>query len=352
MSIISERRKSKAETLPTVSKTRPARRRPIEAALLNSRLLRVKATELPRRRFLHLAVGAAAVPATSRVARAQAYPTRPITLIVGFAAGSLTDVVARVMAERMRASLGQPIIVENVSGADGSVGTGRAARARPDGYTIELGTLPTHVLNGAFYSLRYDVLNDFVPISLLDTTPFVLFARKDLPARDANELIAWSNPNKASMGVSSASGRLLAAFFQKETGTQFALVPYRGNAAGMQDLLAGQIDLFYGTPDQLPLMRARRIKAYAATSDTRLELAPEIPTFGEIGLPTLSYSTWHGLFAPKGTSRDVIDTLNRAVVEALADPTVRVRLADGGIEIPARDQQTPEALAFVARQSG
>jgi tripartite-type tricarboxylate transporter receptor subunit TctC len=211
------------------------------------------------------------------MASGQAYPTRPITLIVGFAAGSFTDVVARVMAERMRAWLGQPVIVENVSGADGSVGTGRAARARPDGYTIELGTLPTHVLNGAFYSLRYDVLNDFVPISLLDTNPFFLFARKDLPARDANELIAWSNPNKASMGVSSASGRLLAAFFQKETGTQLALAPYRGNAPAMQDLLAGQIDLLYGTPDQLSLMRAG-IKAYAVTSDTRMAVAPDIPT--------------------------------------------------------------------------
>ena len=271
--------------------------------------------------------------------------------MVAFAAGSGTDFVARVMAERMRASLGQPIIVENVRGADGSVGTGRAARARPDGYTIELGTLPTHVLNGVFYSLRYDVLNDFVPISLLDTSPFVLFARKDLPARDVNELIAWSkaNPNKASMGVSSASGRLLAAFFQKETGTQFALVPYRGNAAGMQDLLAGQIDLFYGTPDQLPLMRARRIKAYAATSDTRLELAPEIPTFGEIGLPTLSYSTWHGLFAPKGTSRDVIDRLNRAVVEALADAAVRSRLVDFGAEVVPRARQVPEILGALVK---
>jgi len=149
----------------------------------------------PRRQFLRMAVGAAAVPATSRIAMAQAYPTRPITLIVGFAAGSFTDVVARVVAERMRASLGQPIIVENVSGADGSVGTGRAARARPDGYTIELGTLSTHVLNGAFYSLRYDVLNDFVPISLLGAGPFVLFARKDMPARDVNELIAWLKAN-------------------------------------------------------------------------------------------------------------------------------------------------------------
>ena len=303
----------------------------------------------PRRRFLSLAAGAAVLPAVSRVARAQAYPTRPITLIVAFAAGSGTDFVARVMAERMRASLGQPIIVENVSGADGSVGTGRAARARPDGYTIEVGTLSTHVLNGAVYSLRYDVLNDFVPISLLDTNPFVLFARKDLPARDANELIAWSNPNKASMGVSSASGRLLAAFFQKETGTQLALVPYRGNALAMQDLLAGQIDLLYGTPDQLPLMRAGRIKAYAATSDMRLELAPETPTFSEIGLPTLSYSAWHGLFAPKGTSRDVIDRLNRAVVEALADAAVRSRLVDFGAEVVPRARQVPEILGALVK---
>ena len=195
VTIIGERRKSRAETLPTVSKTRPTRRRPIEPALLQGRLLRVKATELPRRRFLHLAAGAAAVPATSRIAMAQAYPTRPISLIVGFAAGSSTDIVARVMAERMRASLGQPIIVENVSGADGSVGIGRAARARPDGYTIALGSLATHVLNGAFYSIRYDVLNDFVPISLLATSPFVLFARQDMPARDVNELIAWLKAN-------------------------------------------------------------------------------------------------------------------------------------------------------------
>ena len=296
----------------------------------------------PRRRFLSLAAGAAVLPAVSRVARAQAYPTRPITLIVAFAAGSGTDFVARVMAERMRASLGQPIIVENVSGADGSVGTGRAARARPDGYTIEVGTLSTHVLNGAVYSLRYDVLNDFVPISLLGANPFVLFARKDMPARDVNELIAWLkiNPNKASVGIISSGFRLLSAVFQKETGTKLTLVPYRGTVPELQDVIAGQIDLFFDGPVRLPLVRAGRIKAYAATSHMRLELAPEIPTFGEIGLPTLSHSPWMGLFAPKGTSRDVIDTLNRAVVEALADPTVRVRLADGGIEIPARDQQT------------
>jgi tripartite-type tricarboxylate transporter receptor subunit TctC len=273
-------------------------------------------------------------------------------MIVAFAAGSGTDLVARVMAERMRASLGQPIIVENVSGADGSVGTGRAARARPDGYTIEVGTSATHVLNGAFYSLRYDVLNDFVPISLLATGPSVLFARKDLPAKDVTELIAWlkANPNTVSVGNVSAGDRLLTAFFQKETGTKFTLVPYRGKPPQIQDAIAGQIDLFFDGPVQLPLVRAGRIKAYAATSDMRLELAPEIPTFGEIGLPTLSsYSTWFGLFAPKGTSRDVIDRLNRAVVEALADAAVRSRLVDFGSQVVPRAQQAPEILGALVK---
>ena len=252
----------------------------------------------------------------------------------------------------MRASLGQPIIIENLGGADGSVGAARVARARPDGYTIEVGTSATHVLNGAFYSLRYDVLNDFVPISLLATGPSVLFARKDLPAKDVTELIAWlkANPNTVSVGNVSAGDRLLTAFFQKETGTKFTLVPYRGKPPQIQDAIAGQIDLFFDGPVQLPLVRAGRIKAYAATSDMRLELAPEIPTFGEIGLPTLSsYSTWFGLFAPKGTSRDVIDRLNRAVVEALADAAVRSRLVDFGAEVVPRARQAPEILGALVK---
>jgi tripartite-type tricarboxylate transporter receptor subunit TctC len=304
-----------------------------------------------RRKFLQLAAVAVALPAASRVARAQAYPARPITMIVGFAAGASMDVVGRLLAEGMRGTIGQPIIIENVSGADGSVGTARAARARPDGYTIALGSLATHVLNGAFYSLRYDVLDDFMPISLLATNPFVLFARKDMPARDVNELIAWlkANPNKVSAGIVSASNRLLTAVLQKETGTKLTIVPYRANASQLQDAIAGQIDLFFATPVELPLVRAGRIKAYAGTGDVRLELAPEIPTFGEIGLPTLSYSTWYGLFAPKGTSRDVIDTLNGAVVEALADAAVRSRLVELGFELFPIEQQTPEALAAIQK---
>src|SRR5262249_9635662 len=246
--------------------------------------------KLPRRQFLHLAAAAAALPAVSRIAWAQTYPTRPITMIVPFPPGASTDAIARVLAERMRGALGQPIIIENVSGAGGSIGTSRAARAKPDGYTIDLGLGSTHVLNGAFYSLSYDVLNDFAPISLLSATAIILYARKTMPAKDLRELIDWlrANPNKASAGIAIATYHLLTAFFQKETATQFTLVPYRGNALAVQDLVAGQIDLSFLTPDMLPLMRAGSMKAYAVTSDTRLALAPDIPTFGEMGLSALS----------------------------------------------------------------
>jgi len=305
----------------------------------------------PRRQFLRLAVGAAAVPAVSRIAWAQAYPTRPITMIVSAAAGSATDLTGRLVADRMRASLGQPIIIENVGGADGSIGVGRAARARPDGYTIDLGFQGNHVLNGAVYSLQYDVLKDFAPISPLVRSSNVLFARKTMPAKNLNELIAWlkANPNKASAAVTAVGPRLVAAFFQKETGTQFTLVPYRGNAPAAQDLAAGQIDLWFGGPDQLPLMRAGSIKGYAVTSDQRMAVASDIPTFAEMGLPTLSFSNWMGLFAPKGTPKDTIEKLNGAAVDALADQTVRSRLADLGQEIFTREQQTPEALGALQK---
>jgi tripartite-type tricarboxylate transporter receptor subunit TctC len=334
-----------------VSKSRRTQRRPLDAAILRRRPLRVSATKLPRRQFLHLAAGAAALPAASRIAKAQNYPTRPITMIVSNPAGGQTDAIGRVMAERMRGSLGQPIIIENVSGADGSIGTGRAARARPDGYTIKLGLKAEHVLNGAFYALPYDVLNDFAPISLLATTHPVLLARKTMPAKDLRELTNWlkANPNKASAGIATSSLNLVTAFFQKETGTQFTFVPYRGLAPATQDLVAGQIDLLFAAPDALPLMRAGSIKAYAVASETRLALAPNIPTFGETGLPAVSYSGWFGLFAPKGTPRDIISKVNLAAVEALADPAVRSRLVDLGMDIFPREQQTPEALGALQK---
>jgi tripartite-type tricarboxylate transporter receptor subunit TctC len=308
--------------------------------------------KLRRRTFLQFAGAAAAAPAISQVATAQTtYPTRPITMIVPTAAGGSADTTARIMAEAMKGALGQPVIIENVTGADGSLGTGRAARALPDGYTIDFGLMSTHALNGAFYSLTYDVLNDFAPISPLVTNSLVLFARKTMPATDLKELIAWlkANPNKASAGIPAVGNRLVAVFFQKETGTHFTIVPYRGNAPALQDLVAGQIDLFVGTPEALSLTRTGSIKAYAVASHTRLAIAPDIPTFAEMGVPSVVLSGWWGLFAPRGTPKDIIGKLNAAALEAMAKPTVRTRLTDLGLEIFSREQQTPEALGAMQK---
>lgn len=207
----------------------------------------------PRRTFLQLAAGVAALPTVSRIARAQPYPARPISMIVPFPAGGPADLIGRVVAERMKRTLGQTIIIENVGGADGNTGTGRVARAKPDGYTIGLGHLSTHVLNGAFYSLPYDVLNDFVPISPLLKNSGILYAKKTLPAKDLNELIVWLrvNPDKAAAATFTSTSKLLFAYFRKETGTQFSLVPYRGGAPAMQDLIAGQIDLLFSAPARM-----------------------------------------------------------------------------------------------------
>jgi tripartite-type tricarboxylate transporter receptor subunit TctC len=307
--------------------------------------------KLPRRTFLQFAAAVATAPATSRTASAQAYPTRPITLIVPFPAGGPTDVVARVVAERMGRALGQAVVIENVSGADGSIGLGRVARAKPDGYTIDLGSISAHVLNGAVYALPYDVLHDFAPISPVVTDWYILFARKTLPAKDFPELIAWlkANQDKASAGVGAVGPKMVTAFFQRETATRVAMVPYRGTAPRVQDLMAGQIDLSFGEPDQLPLARSGTIKAYAVTSDARLAIAPDIPTFAELGLPAFSFSSWIGLFAPSSTPRDIIRRLNAAAVDALADPSARARLTDLGFEIFPREHQTPEALGALQK---
>jgi tripartite-type tricarboxylate transporter receptor subunit TctC len=307
--------------------------------------------KLPRRRFLHLAAGAAALPAASSIARAQTYPTRPITMIVPFPPGGTTDVVARIMAERMKMSLGQSIIIENVSGANGSTGVGRAARATPDGYTIDMGQWGTHVVNGAIYTLRYDLVGDFEPIAPIVTIPLVLYARKAMPGNDLTELIAWlkANPDKASHATATAGLHALGALFQKETGTRFQFVPYRGEAPATQDLIAGQIDLMWNSSNNLTQVRAGSIKAYVVTSKTRLTIAPDIPTADEAGLPGLSFSSWYGLFAPKGTPKNITDNLNAAAVGALADPAVRQRFTDIGLEVFPRDQQTSQALGALVK---
>jgi tripartite-type tricarboxylate transporter receptor subunit TctC len=257
--------------------------------------------KIARRRVLRLAASAAALPALSRMARAQAYPTRPITMIVPLAAGGTFDALARILAERMGLSLRQPIIIDNVGGADGSIGAGRAARARPDGYTIDLGFLGNHVLNGGVYSLTYDVLNDFSPIVPLTTLPGILVARKSLLAKDLNELIDWlkANPNKLSAGSTTLASRLLLILLQKETGTQLTIVPYRGIAPARQDLVAGQIDLLIDVPDSLPLVQTGGIKAYAVLGDARLETASDIPTFRELGCPLFPCQHGWGFSRPE-----------------------------------------------------
>jgi tripartite-type tricarboxylate transporter receptor subunit TctC len=301
-----------------------------------------------RRMFLASFVFAAAFGNVA-IAAEHFYPSRPITMIVPFAAGGPTDTIARILAEHMRVSLGQPVILENVTGAAGSIGVGRVARAAGDGYTLVIGVWGTHVLNGAIYPLQYDLLKDFEPISLLASNPMVIVAKKVMPAKDLMELIAWlkANPDKASAGTTGTGGasHVAAILFQKETGTRFQFVPYRGLAPAMQDLVAGQIDMMIDNPaTSLPQARAGTIKAYATTAKARLAAAPDIPTADEAGLPGFNVLQWTALWAPKGTSKDIIAKLNEAVVESLADKNVLVRLADLGQSVAPRDQQTPESL--------
>jgi tripartite-type tricarboxylate transporter receptor subunit TctC len=310
--------------------------------------------KLPRRRFLHLAAGAAAVPAASRVACAQTYPSRPITMIVPFPPGGLADAIGRILAEGMRTSLGQSVIIENVGGATGSIGTGRVARATPDGYTIVLGIWNTHVANGAMYALPYDVVSDFAPVALLADAPLLLAAKKALPANDLKEFIAWlkANPDSASMGTVGAGspGHLLGLLLQKETGARFGLVAYRGAAPSMQDLVAGQIETMFSNPaTALPHVRAGGIKAFVVTAKNRLAIAPDIPSVDEAGLPGFYFSLWAGLFAPRETPKEIVGKLNAAAVDALGDSTIREKLAAQGFEIPPRERQTPEALAAYQR---
>ena len=310
--------------------------------------------KLPRRQFLHLAAGVAALPAVSQIARAQVYPTRPIMMIVPFPPGGGADGIARIVAERMRVALGQPVIIENVGGANGSIGVGRAARSAGDGYTLVIGLWNTHVANGALYTLSYDVMKDFEPISLFASNPHLIVAKKTMPADDLKGLIAWlkANPEKASQGHPGVGspGHVSGVLFQNISGTRFQFVPYRGGGPAMQDLVAGQIDMMIEPPTaSLPQVRAGTIKAYAVTANSRMAAAPDIPTVDEAGLPGLYLSNWYALFAPKGTPKNVIDRLNAAVGDALADPAVRSRLAEQGQELPTREQQTPAALVALQK---
>jgi tripartite-type tricarboxylate transporter receptor subunit TctC len=306
--------------------------------------------KLPRRKFLHLAAGAAALPLSPRVAKAQTYPTRPITIMVGAAAGGPTDTIARNLAPYLRASLGQAIIIENNGSAGGSIVHGRTARAASDGYMLSLGHNMSHGTNGAIYNLSYDVVKDFEPISLISSNSWLFVARSMLPSNNLNEFLNWlkANADKTLQGVAQVGSpdQIAGVLLQSTMGIRWQFVPYRGSAPLMQDLVAGNVDWAITVPDtSIPQIQAGYVKAYAVTAPTRLGAAPEIPTVDEAGLPGFYMSLWHGLWAPKGTPKDIVAKLNSALVEALAKPQVRQHFAQIGQEIFPREQQNPLALA-------
>jgi tripartite-type tricarboxylate transporter receptor subunit TctC len=296
----------------------------------------------------------AAILAGTSAADAQTFPSRPVTMIVPLAVGGSTDVIARIVAEGMRASLGQPVVVENVTGAGGTLGVGRVARAAPDGYTICLGQWGTNMANGAIYPLQYDIIGDFDPVALIANQPFLIDSRKTLPAKDLKDLIAWlkTNADKATEGNSGIGtpSHVAGILLQNTLGIRWQMVPYRSAGLSMGDLVAGQIDILLDTPAvSLPQVNGGLIKAYAVTAKSRIAVAPDIPTVDEAGLPGFYFSFWHAVWVPKGTPKPIIAKLNEAVVNALADPLVRKRLTDIAQDIFPREQLTPEALGAFHR---
>ena len=282
-------------------------------------------------------------------AAAQPFPSRPITMIVPYPPGGPTDTLARIFAERLRASLGQPVIIENVGGGAGSIGVARTARAAPDGYTINFGNVASHVFSTVVFKLQYDVLTDLEPVALMTTSPMWLLSGVRLPANNLKELIAWlkANPDKASAAVvgPGSPAHLCGVYFQNNTGTKFQFVPYKGAGPAMQDVMSGQVELTCLEASATRAhVQAGKLRAYALLSKSRWPGAPDVPTIDEAGVPGLYLPFWHGLWAPKGTPRDVVAKLNSAVVETLADPAMQKRLTELGVEIPPRNQQAPEAL--------
>jgi tripartite-type tricarboxylate transporter receptor subunit TctC len=283
-------------------------------------------------------------------AEAQTYPSRPVTLIAPTSPGGPPDTIGRILAESMKVTLGQPVIVENVTGAGGSIGVTRVARSAPDGYTVSIGHLNTHVFTGAVYNLSFDLLKDLAPVTMLTSAPMLFVARKDFPPNNLKELIAWmkERPKGATFGTVGlgSPGKVWATDFGNKIGIEYQFVPYRGAAATIQDLLAGQIDLACVEASNIMAhLHGGKMKAYAVLEKTRWPVAPEVPTIDEAGAPGFYMTFWHGLWVPSGTPQDVIAKLNAAAVDALADPQVRARLAQAGQNIVPREQQTPDALA-------
>jgi tripartite-type tricarboxylate transporter receptor subunit TctC len=290
-----------------------------------------------------------AVLAFGSIASAQNYPSRPITIIVPFSAGGPSDVMARILAERMKVALGEAVLIENVTGAGGSIGVGRAVRSPPDGYTISFGHLGTHVANGAIYKLGYDLVADLEPVVLLPSNPMIVVSKNAVPAKSLQELIAWikSRPTPVTAGTAGAgSGAHIAGvYFENLTGLKLNYVPYRGTAPAMNDLVAGQIDIMIDqTSNSISQVRAGTIRAYAVTDSKRVDSLSDVPTTDEAGMPGFHMTLWSGLWVPKNTPKDVIAKLNAATVDALNDPAVRKQLENLGLQMPPADQLTPDAL--------
>src|SRR5437868_3435073 len=282
-------------------------------------------------------------------ATADSFPSHPFTIVVPFSAGGPSGAMARILAERMKQRLGETILVENVTGAGGSIGVGRAVRSPPDGYTISFGHLGTHVANGAIYKLGYDLIADLEPVALLPSNPMIVVSKNAVPAKSLQELLAWlkARPRPATAGTAGAgSGSHIAGlYFENVSGIKLQYVPYRGTAPAMNDLVAGQIDLIVDqTSNSIGQVRAGNIRAYAVTSDKRLESVPDVPTTDEAGLSGFHMTLWSGLWAPKGTPKTIVAKLNTAAVDALNDPAVRKQLENLGLQMPSKDQLAPEAL--------
>src|SRR5437763_9316123 len=280
---------------------------------------------------------------------AQNFPSRPVTIVVPFSAGGPSDAMARILAERMKVSLGEAVLVENVTGAGGSIGVGRALRSAPDGYTISFGHLGTHVANGAVYKLGYDLVTDLEPVALLPSNPMIIVSKNAVPAKSLAEFLAWlrARPTPATAGTAGAgSGSHIAAlYFENVSGIKLQYVPYRGTGPAMTDLVAGQIDLIVDqTSNSISQVRAGNIRAYAVTDQKRLDHAPDIPTTDEAGMPGFHMTLWSGMWVPKGTPKEIVAQLNAAAVDAMNDPTVRKQFENLGLRMPAADQLSPEAL--------
>jgi tripartite-type tricarboxylate transporter receptor subunit TctC len=305
--------------------------------------------ELLRRELLSLGAGFVAAPALSRIAQADDYPSRRITMVVPFAAGALTDITGRVMAESMQSILGQPVVVQNTTGADGTIAAGLVAHATPDGYTVLLGNWNTQVTNAAIYPLDYDVVKDFEPVILAPEAPMVLLVKKAIPANNLSEFVAWlkANPDKATFGTAGPGSPpdLLARLLRTQTGTQFSVVAYRGAAPAMQDVIAGHIDaVFITIAAAQSQVTAGTVKALGMTWQKRISIAPEIPTMDEAGLRNFYFALWSALFVPRGTPQTIVQKLNAAAVKTLADPAVRQKFEAQGCIIPSREEQTADSL--------